>query len=856
MMQNKNTRLKFSIIRFVPLILVIYFVIEAFTAFQNEDKNAVILRNKDYIKDITHAMTIKLDNIFSNSLKSIEAIAKLSSRDVQNGQLNAVYLAELEKMVQFDHLRFTDKMGYAQTTFGEKIYSGNMWYFTDGMKGNSGIFIVMPSKNDMAFIVFYAPVIIEGEVVGVLSSSFDENSIKRMLEYKVYGANASAGIVNTEGRNVIPLISLDLKQTALQGQFRDNFKSILYTSMFDTENRNKIIDAYTTLSPTDFKFNGSIENIQGYMAPLHMVPLSVYAIFPSEAAQSLYSMGIKAGRTLQFLLIVIFFSYIIYLLFIQFLMMRSESRQNKIASYIAKAENTIAKAMVLVDAEKGTFQDFSSITLPIPKQGKIEDMEKGFIKNLDDLQNGQDFKYFFEDIIMGRKVGKGIQSIMFRGPGPMGEPQYITLTYIPVEVKKNIVQKGIIFFRNITTEKSKELEANRRLSHALTEARNANNAKTTFLFNMSHDIRTPMNAVTGFTAMAKKHINKPEMVQKYLDKIDIAGHQLLSLVNQVLEMSRIESGKIILSERKCDLEKLIMALSTTYGSHAESKGLTFVATISNVEHKFVYTDSDRVNQIAANIIGNAIKYTDENGSITCTFNEYPYDREEYSLYALTVEDTGIGMSPEFQKHIFDEFTRERTSTVSQIQGTGLGMTIVKKLTDIMGGSIEIESEQNKGTKITVFIPMRWCTEFKSPIIEQKKSTAISLKGMKVLLVDDNEMNREIAEELLTEKEILVDTASDGDIAVQKIKDAPPYEYELVLMDVQMPRMNGYEATREIRGLPDPRKSSIPIVAMTANAFEEDRKNALAAGMDGHLAKPIDDQKLIQTLMEFRMSRPE
>ena len=856
MVQNKNIRLKYSIIRFAPLILVIYFVMEAFATFQNEDKNAVIQRNKDYIKDITLAMTIKLDDIFSSSLKSIEAIAKLSSDDIQDGQLNSVYLAELEKMVQFDHLRYTDKMGNTQTTSGETIYSGYKWYFTDGMKGNSGIFVAMPTKKDMAYIIFYAPVIVKNEVVGVLSSSYDENSIKRMLEYKVYGASASAGIVNTEGRSVIPLISLDIKQTAVQGLFKDNFKSLLYTSMFDVQNRNKIINAYTTLSPADFNYNGSIENTQGYIAPLHMVPLSVYSIFPSEAAQSLYSMGVKAGRTLQYLLIIIFFCYIVYLVFVQFLMMRSESRQNKIASYIAKAENTIAKAMVLVDAEKGTFQDFSTIPLPIPKQGKIEDMEKGFIKNLDDQQNGQDFKYFFEEIIMGRKVTKGIPSIMFRGPGPKGETQYVTLVYIPVEIKKNVVQKGIIFFRNITTEKSKEIEANRRLSQALTAARNASNAKTTFLFNMSHDIRTPMNAVTGFTAMAKKHINKPEMVKRYLDKIDIAGHQLLSLVNQVLEMSRIESGKIILSDHKCDLEKLIMALSTTYGSHAESKGLTFVATISNVEHKFVYTDSDRINQIAANIIGNAIKYTNEGGSITCTFNELPCDREGYSIYALTVEDTGIGMSPDFLKHVFDEFTRERSSTVSQIQGTGLGMTIVKKLTDIMGGNIEIESEKDKGTKITVFVPMRWCTEFKSNIVDSKKATPVSLNGMKILLVDDNEMNREIAEELLTEKGILVDTANDGDVAVKKIKDAASDEYELILMDVQMPRMNGYEATRAIRSLSDYKKSNIPIIAMTANAFEEDKKNALAAGMDGHLAKPIDDQKLVQTLMEFRMNRPE
>ena len=244
MVNNKNIRLKYSIIRFAPLILVAYFIIEAFAAFLQEDKNAVIARNKDYIKDITNAMADKLDDIFSNSLKSIEAIAKLSSGDLREGQLNTVYLVELEKIVQFDHLQFTDKEGITQTSSGEKINSGNKWFYTDGMKGNSGIFVVMPAKTSMAMVVFYAPIISNGDIVGVLSSTFEENTIKRLLEYKVYGASASAGIVNTEGRTVIPLISLDLKQSAIQGTFRDNFKSFLYTSMFDAENRNKIIDAY------------------------------------------------------------------------------------------------------------------------------------------------------------------------------------------------------------------------------------------------------------------------------------------------------------------------------------------------------------------------------------------------------------------------------------------------------------------------------------------------------------------------------------------------------------------------------------------------------------------------------------
>ena len=850
MVTNKNLRLKYSIIRFAPLLLVIYFVIEAFSAFQHEDKNAVMMRNRDYIRDITIAMADKLDDIFSTSLKSIETLAKLSSDDIQNDTLNAVYLAELEKMVQFDHLQFTEKNGMAQTTSGKRVYTGNQWYFTDGMKGNSGIFIDMTSNNSGSLFVFYAPVIMNGNIVGVLSSSYDENSIRRFLEYKVYGANASAGIVNTEGQNVVALPSMDFRQSSIQDVFKDNFKSVLYTSMFDEENRNKIIYAYTTLTPSSFVFNGQIDEIQGYIAPLHTIPLSVYSNFPTEAAKSLYSMGVKAGRTLQFLLIIIFFGYIAYLVFVQFLMMRSESRQNRIANFIAKAEDTIAKAMVIIDAEKGTFEDFSSIPMPFPKKGSIEELELGFLNNTDDMQNGQEIKNFFEVDVIERQIHKEIPGLVFRSNAPYGIPQFYTMVYIPVEVKNKLVCKGVLLFRNITAEKSKEIEANRKLSMALRAARDANKAKTTFLFNMSHDIRTPMNAVTGFTAMAKKHLNKPESVKEYLDKIEIAGKQLLSLVNQVLEMSRIESGKIILSEQRCDLENLVMALSTTYGTHAESKGIKFTATIVNMEHRFVSIDSDRVNQIAANIIGNAIKYTLEEGYIMCTLSERPYDREGYGLYVLTVEDTGIGMTPEFLEHIYDEFTRENSTTVSRIQGTGLGMTIVKKLVDIMGGTIDIQSQKGMGTKISVSIPMKWTEEVKSVKAEQQIKN-IPLRGMRILLVEDNEMNREIAEELLTEQGIIVDTANDGDVAIEKVRNSQPGQYELILMDVQMPHVNGYEATHEIRSLNDPQKSRIPIIAMTANAFEEDKRNALAAGMDAHLAKPIDVQKLVETLTNFR-----
>ena len=849
--KHKEKRLKHSVIRFAPLILVVYLVIQAFAAFQAEDKAAVMARNKDYIKDITLAMANKLDDIFSNSLKSVEALAKLSSNDIRDGQMNSVFLAELEKMIQFDHLNFTDSSGMTLKTTGEKVYSGNKWYFTDGIKGNSGIFVMMPTNTSMAYILFYAPVYIQGKIVGILSTSFDENSIKRFLDYKVYGAHASAGIVNTEGKSLIALESMKMQQTSIQGLSKDNFRKFLYTSKFDEENRNNIIRAYATRTPSSYKFNGNTDEIQGYIAPLRTVPLSVYSNFPTEASRSLYSMGIQAGRMLQALLILIFAGYIIYLMIVQLLIRRNEARQNRLANYIAKAENAIARAMIYVDAENGTFEDLSIMPMPFPKTGQLDNLVEGFIQYNDDMQNGDDFRTFFNVTIKERKVLNYIPSVVFCSTKPNGKKEYITMVYIPVEVKKDVVYKGIILFRNITSEKSKEIEANRKLSQALNAAREASNAKTTFLFNMSHDIRTPMNAVMGFTAMAKKHIEEKETIKKYLDKIDIAGKQLLSLVNQVLEMSRIESGKIILSEQKCNLENVIKALSTTYGSHAETKGILFTATITNLEHKMVLIDSDRINQIAANIIGNAIKYTNENGSIMCTLEEEKCDREGYGMYTLVVEDSGIGMSSDFIEHIYDEFTRESSTTVSRIQGTGLGMTIVKKLTDIMNGTIKIDSKKGQGTKIAVSIPMKWCKDLSPETAEQKTVTTIPLKDMKVLLVEDNEMNREIAEEILTENGLVVDTANDGDIAVDKVRRAPPGAYNLILMDVQMPRMNGYDATKAIRKLEDPQKSKVPIIAMTANAFEEDKKNALAAGMNGHLAKPIDVQKLIQTLTNFR-----
>lgn len=386
------------------------------------------------------------------------------------------------------------------------------------------------------------------------------------------------------------------------------------------------------------------------------------------------------------------------------------------------------------------------------------------------------------------------------------------------------------------------------LEQAKTEAEAANMAKSSFLFNMSHDIRTPMNAILGYTVMAKKK-STDETVNDYLNKINIAGNQLLALVNQVLEMSRIESGKIVLQEQKINIAESVEIERTVYAEQAKSKGLDLTAEGHNLTHNHVLGDSDRISQIINNLIGNAIKYTPEGGSITNTVEEEPCDRDGYAIYRITVEDTGIGISEEYLPHIFEEFTREKSSTISHIQGTGLGMSIVKKLVELMNGTIEVSSKPGEGSKFIVRIPLKIDTEYSEESEIEPEHEDISLNGIKILLVEDNEMNREIAAEILTEAGAVIDMAEDGDIAVKKVADSVPGKYDVILMDIQMPRMNGYEATKEIRRIyPD---TKLPIIALSANAFNEDKVKSMEAGMNAHIAKPINVPEFLKTLSELK-----
>ena len=408
--------------------------------------------------------------------------------------------------------------------------------------------------------------------------------------------------------------------------------------------------------------------------------------------------------------------------------------------------------------------------------------------------------------------------------------------------------------RDFTEEKKRELEQEEALRQEKIKAEKANEAKSIFLFNMSHDIRTPMNAILGYSQLMKKELTNPKLVH-YQEMIEQSSQLLLSIINNVLDMARVESGKMELDENYEVVGNITQLVCGAFAAEASKKNIE-LNKIVNVEHKHIITDSTKMQEILSNLISNAIKYTSAGGKVTIDTRELPYDKEGYTLIQTKVSDTGIGMSEEFLPSLFELFTRERNTTLSKIPGTGLGMAIVKNLVDLMNGSIEVESELGKGSTFTITIPHKIANkDYTNRNIESSHELDIDFKGKRILLAEDNELNAEITTTILSEMGFEVKAVEDGILCVNEMQHQPANKYDLILMDIQMPNMDGYKATDCIRHLSQLEKANIPIIAMSANAFEEDKKKAFDVKMNDYITKPIDFQKM-EVVLKYVLSKKD
>lgn len=414
----------------------------------------------------------------------------------------------------------------------------------------------------------------------------------------------------------------------------------------------------------------------------------------------------------------------------------------------------------------------------------------------------------------------------------------------------------VCVYHILQNQRAKDREQQMLLRKSAAAAEAANKAKSAFLFNMSHDIRTPMNAIIGYAELSRNHLHEPDKLSEYLSNIRTCGQKMLSIIDNILEIARIENNQIVLEESICNIEESFDSCIVMFNTAVQEKHQT-ITVHKQVANPYVYIDSSHLSEIVLNVISNAIKYTGQNGKIDCCLTQKPHEDADWCYMEISIADNGIGMSEEFQAHIFESFSREHSSTISGIEGTGLGMGIVKNLVDLMHGMIEIQSSPGKGSTFTICIP---CRTARKEEAEPRKSSSDrpqkTLAGKRILLAEDNDLNAEIAIELLSEEGLLVDRVSNGVACMEKLEKAAPDFYDLILMDIQMPVMNGYDATRKIRQLEDPFRSSIPIIAMTANAFAEDRQKVLFVGMNDHVAKPVDMNVLIPVLEKHIRTKKE
>ena len=422
---------------------------------------------------------------------------------------------------------------------------------------------------------------------------------------------------------------------------------------------------------------------------------------------------------------------------------------------------------------------------------------------------------------------------------------------VPQSYDKNGNVTSVLFAnRDVTDEKLRELKQEEELREAKLKAECANKAKSSFLYNMSHDIRTPMNAIIGYAELASRHLQETDKLGRYLEEIQICGKELLSMLGNVLDLARIENNKVEMECTVSNVHECFENCVIMFQQQAESKNQTISLT-EQIMYPYVYMDEPHLSEVCLNIISNAIKYTNTGGWISCNVVQKSCEKEDWCNMIISITDNGIGMSEEFQKRIFETFERERNTTSSHIEGSGIGMGITKKLVELMDGTIEVKSKQGKGSTFTVTIPCRKASKEDSLVKENSSlSNKNCLNGVRILLVEDNEINTEIATELLTEEGCIVESANDGVACIDMIEKADADYYKMILMDIQMPVMNGYDATLTIRKMKDTKKASIPIIAMTANAFAEDTQKVLSVGMNAHVAKPVDMNILVPTMMKY------
>ena len=859
-MLDKGKIIKQMII-WLAIVLFSVWGVFFFLHFRNEKR--LLGQIEEYIYEFSSRTAEHVEDVFEDKKSAIASIACLYGEAINFNEKDLSLLAEIEKESGFDWIRFVDADGYDYSSDGRTANVSDREYFKMGMEGKTGTDFVSASRiNGERFIGFYSPVYNDTEICGIMVGFLNEHTVSEILTAKLYGYAADTMILNSKAEVLGRYTDCDSLKV-------NNFNDCI--NVVDENRRQQTISAIAQNESLCFGYTEAGVGSLGYIMPIPNSDWSIVQFFPYEAKAMLLDDVDYDGK----LIIALFASFVFVIgvigiwIFNHIRDITNQVREQQ-EKEIREAERSkqydiilslskIYSSVYYIDVIHDTFEQIFTVVPTIEKlvgrSGKASDTFEFFSKKLCQPEYREMLKEFtdmktLEDRLSDRMIISAEFQGNFRKEKGVDLKTWGRCSFIVAKRDEDGFLTHVIFATEyIHEQKIKEIEQNENLRQALNEAESANRAKTAFLSNMSHDIRTPMNAVLGFADLAKKNIDNSEKVMDYLNKIQQSGNCLQELLDNVLQISRIERGKYELEEQIYDIEEVNASVFDNLEDALNKKSLTLNKSV-NVIHRNLYVDVTKMRQVLMNLLSNAIKYTPENGTISFTNNELESDKDGYCIIETIIEDNGIGISKEFMPHLFDRFERERNTTEIAVEGTGLGMAIVKEVINLMEGTISVESSEGEGTKITIRIEHKIADSFdlynRGEVTETTEDES-RFVGYRLLLVEDNQLNAEIATEILTEYGFLVEHVPDGIDAIRKLDTVTASYYDAILMDIQMPIMNGYKTTEAIRHIADECKSHIPIIAMTANAFEEDRKRALESGMDDFISKPVDIKKLIEVL---------
>ena len=965
-------------------------------------------RSLNYAMDSARQTTLRIESELTNAVRRVRNYSYLLGITLSEPNVSAEMLAQLEMNSDFDALRFTNAEGVNLASSGATNDSSDRTYFINGMRGESGNDMVFDSRiTGKATMVYYAPLRHQDEIFGMLLGLyFAEDYLQEMLETNYFGEAATVFLCTRAG------------QVIASSDFNSVDDRLLPDMLLETG----VIDSKTAAGAWEVIRNGAGEkgficapgSLTDNLCVLH-VPNSEYVLvqtYPKSVTQEMIRDANHDGMILQMILVGLFAVYILVLLMRaqqerRLLMRESQAhitglkekellanrkeRQYRIAitsAAFSTFEFNLTRDLIEQDVVRTInghpVSLLEKVGLQAPCQASVcFKTWRAFI--LEESLEEYDAMVNLDYLKQRYEQGEAEVTVDYWGWGAAKQQMCVRQSFIMTQDDRTRDIMVMVVSKDITAQVQKQREQTRALQEALMQAQRANSAKTTFLSNMSHDIRTPMNAIIGFTTLAASHIDNKMQVQDCLRKVLSSSNHLLNLINDILDMSRIESGKVQIKEQDCNISELTHNLVNIIQPQVKAKQLELFIDTFDVNNEDVIADSLKLSQVFVNLLSNAVKYTPAGGTVSFRIQQETTFHRGYGDYLFIVKDNGIGMSQEFVEHIFEPFEREASTTKTGIQGTGLGMAITKNIVDMMGGKITVRSEKGRGSEFRVELSLKlqdvernaaqikeleglralvvdddcdscesvvrmlkqigmraeWTTSGKEAVYRAKSArnegdsyhtyildwqmpelsgvetcrriraavgqeapiiiltaydwtdiedeakqagitafcakplfmsdlksvllaanhliekeeesaswTQADFNGKRILLVEDNELNREIAQSILEETGFTVETAPDGTDAVEMVRQAEEHYYDAILMDVQMPVMDGYEATRTIRAMPRGDAKNLPIIAMTANAMEEDREAALKNGMNAHIAKPLNIDLFLEVLKKY------